>query len=262
MPTIARMLMSAGALLATCLGAAAQTASVREPPVANPKRVLFVGNSLLYYSGGLQSHVHRMAAAATPPIDLRDGFKSVHVTSAPLDQYPIDFFFSGGLGNKEPWQLLVIAGGSYDATTDAGMETYRKNVHEFDAAAKKAGARIAILWMPAIIAPNPLAKTDLAKKTEDMVLAAAKEVDAFVIPIALAYREAYRLRPDLRLQMAYDGNHGTLAGQYLSAAVVFASLYKQSPVGNPYNYFGALDDDTRAFVQKVADDTVKTFYGR
>ena len=41
-----------------------------------------------------------------------------------------------------------------------------------------------------------------------------------------------------------------------------APLVKKSPVGNPYDYFGALDRDTRAFVQKIADETVRRFYGR
>ena len=42
----------------------------------------------------------------------------------------------------------------------------------------------------------------------------------------------------------------------------YASLYERSPVGNPYDYVGALDRDTRAFVQKVADETVRKFYSR
>ncbi len=60
--------------------------------------------------------------------------------------------------------------------------------------------------------------------------------------------------------MDYDGYHTTVAGQYLSAAVVFASVYGRSPVGNSYDYFGALDKDTAAFLQKVAYDTVQKFY--
>jgi hypothetical protein len=44
--------------------------------------------------------------------------------------------------------------------------------------------------------------------------------------------------------------------------VVYASLYERSPVGNPYDYFGALDNETKEFVQKVAHETVRKFYGR
>jgi hypothetical protein len=44
--------------------------------------------------------------------------------------------------------------------------------------------------------------------------------------------------------------------------VVYATLYERSPVGNPYDYFGVIDQDTKEFVQKLADDTVRKFFGR
>ena len=59
-----------------------------------------------------------------------------------------------------------------------------------------------------------------------------------------------------------DYFHPTLAGQYLAAAGGYGSLYGKSVVGNPYDYFGALDKDTKEFVQKVADETVRKFFGR
>ena len=36
----------------------------------------------------------------------------------------------------------------------------------------------------------------------------------------------------------------------------------KSPIGNPFDYFGPLDKHTRAFVQKVADETVRKFFAR
>jgi hypothetical protein len=32
--------------------------------------------------------------------------------------------------------------------------------------------------------------------------------------------------------------------------------------GNPYDYYGQIDKETAAFLQKVADDTVAKFLGR
>ena len=37
---------------------------VKKSPVDTPLRVLFVGSSIMYYAGGLQTHTHRIAAAA------------------------------------------------------------------------------------------------------------------------------------------------------------------------------------------------------
>lgn len=88
------------------------------------------------------------------------------------------------------------------------------------------------------------------------------EVGALVIPVGLAFEEAYRRKPDLQLHKTYDGSHPNMFGTYLAACVVFASLYGKSPVGNAYDYFGAVDKDSAAYLQQVAEDTVKKFYGR
>lgn len=239
--------------------------AVTASPVASPKRILFIGNSLVYYSGGLQTHVHRMAGADTPPIELKDGYKSVHITGAGLNQYPIDFLVTpGNLGIKEPFELVVLAGNSQDGSSEARRVLYRQKVIEFDAAIKKNGGKTVLYWLPAMVKPgaDPAADTELSRATAQMMLSVGNEVGAMVIPTTLAFQEAYRQRPGLKLQVDYDGNHPTLAGQYLAASVVYASLYGRSPVGNPYDYFGALDKDTKSFVQEVAFDTVNKFYGR
>ena len=168
----------------------------------------------------------------------------------------------GNVGFKEPFEIVVLAGSIQEAMTDAARALYRKTVIEFDAVIKKHGGRTALLWLPAVVKPNPLADSDMFRRTEDMMLSVGNEVGALIIPVGLAYQEAYRQRPDIKLQMDYDGSHPTLAGQYLAAGVVYGSLYGKSPVGNPYDYFGALDKDTKAFVQEVADQTVRKFYGR
>ena len=236
---------------------------ITRSPVESPKRVLFLGNSLMYYNGGLQTHAHRIAAAGDPPLELRDGFKSVHITSAFLHHYPIEFLVTQeNVGVKEPYQIVVLAGSIQEAMSDANRARYRKTVIEFDKVIKKHGGRTALLWLPAVVKPNPLADSDMFSKTEDMMLSVGNEVGALIIPVGLAYHEAYRQKAGIKLQMGYDGSHPTLAGQYLAAGVVYGSLYGKSTAGNPYDYFGALDTDTKSFVQKVADETVRKFYGR
>ena len=237
--------------------------AVKQSPVDTPKRVLFIGNSLVYYNGALQTHTHRIAAAATPPLIVRDGYKSVHITSAYLHHYPIDFLVKPeNVGFKEPFDIVVLAGSIQEAMTEADRARYRQTVLRFDAAIRKAGAHTTLLWLPAVVKPNPLADSDMYKLSEQMMLSVGNEIGALIIPVAMAYQEAYRQRPGIKLQMGYDGSHPTLAGQYLAAAVVYGSFYGKSAIGNPYDYFGALDRDTKEFVQKVADETVRKFFGR
>ena len=204
-----------------------------------------------------------MDSADKSPLNLKDGYKSVHITGANLSQYPIEFLMTtGNLGNKEPYELVVLAGNSLDASTDEGRARYRQKVVEFDGVIKSKGARTALIWLPAFAPTSAQGQSDLGKKTQDMVISAGNEIGALVIPLGAAFAEAYRRRPDLKLQVGYDNNHPTLAGQYLSASTVYASVYNRSPVGNPYDYFGALDADTRLFLQTVAEETVKKFFGR
>ena len=250
-------------ITSAALGQQAPAPTLKESPVANPSRVLFIGNSLVYYNGALQTHIHRIAAAATPPVNFRSGYKSVHIAGASLQHYPVDFLVTpGNIGIKEPFQIVVLAGNTQDAMSDANRALYRKKVVEHDGLIRKNGGRTALLWLPAVVKPHPQADADMFGKTESLVLSVANEVGALVIPVAPAYREAYRQRPGIKLQMDYDGSHPTVAGQYLAAGVVYATLYGKSPVGNPYDYFGALDKDTREFVQKVADEAVRKFFGR
>ena len=248
---------------AMALAQEAPAPTVKHLPGDAPKRVLFIANSLIYYSGGLQTHVHRLDSADKNPFNLKDGYKSVHITGANLANYPIEFLTTpGNLGPKEPYELFVLGGNSQDAATDEGRARYRQKVKEFDDAIKSRAGRTALLWLPAFAPNSPLGASDLGKKTEDMMLAVGNEVGALIIPLAPAFKEAYHRRPDLKLQVGYDANHPTLVGQYLSACVVYASIYGRSPVGNSYDYFGALDPETRLFVQTIAEETVKKFYGR
>ena len=246
------------------MGQPALAPVVKKSPVDTPLRVLFVGSSIMYYAGALQTHTHRIAAAANPPLDLRPGFTSVHITTGALHHYPLEHYLKpGNLDKKEPFQVVVLGGNFRDGLTDAGRAKYRQTVIEFDAIIKKHGGRTALYWLPPHGKPGgPIPPAELARRLEEMTLSVGNEVGAFIIPVGLAFQEAYRQRPGIKLQVDYDEYHPTLAGQYLAASVVYASVYDRSPVGNPYDYFGALDKDTKAFVQRVADDTVRKFFGR
>jgi len=79
--------------------------------------------------------------------------------------------------------------------------------------------------------------------------------------LALPLEEAYRRHPELVLHKS-DGTHPTLIGTYLAASTVYAAVYGKSPVGNPYEYYGAIDSVTAKKLQQVAQDTVERFYRR
>ena len=54
-------------------------------------------------------------------------------------------------------------------------------------------------------------------------------------PVGLAFQRSQKENPDIEL-FTPDKRHPSKAGTYLMAAVIYASLYKVSPIGNTYDY--------------------------
>ena len=86
---------------------------------------------------------------------------------------------------------------------------------------------------------------------------AANDNDVFVIPAGLAFACSISQRPDLNLHAA-DKRHPSLLGTYLGACTVYASLFKNSPVG--VKYTAGIDEATAKFLQTVAWETVQAYF--
>lgn len=251
--------------LAACIGCAGAqpVPAVKQRQVELPARILFVGNSYFYYNDSLHNHVRRIVIAADPALEKALQYKSATIGAAPLAHHDVKGLLAPGrLGMKQPYDVVILQGNSGDALADARRASFREKVLEFSADIAKTGAKTALYMTHAYVAPNKEASPDMMRKVEDMYLAAGNEAGALVIPVGLAFEEAYRQRPGIQLHKTYDGSHPDLIGTYLAACVVYASLYGKSPVGNAYDYYGKLDRETAAFLQRVAEETVRRFYAR
>lgn len=256
------LLLVAGVLTAG-LCAAAPAPQIKAPQVDTPTRVLFVGNSYLYYGDSLHNHVRRMAVAADPGLEKKMAYKSATIGGASLAHHNIDHLTQPGrIGVKEPFELVILQGGSFAPLSEKRRAEFREKVIEFNKVITERGGKTALYLTHAYVAPHKQAKPENIRLTEDLYVSVGKEVGALVIPVGLAFEEAYRRKPDIKLHKDYDGSHPELIGTYLAACTVYASIYGKSPVGNSYDYFGKIDKETAAFLQQVAHDTVKQFYGR
>jgi len=254
-----------GLLLAACVSlAAAQPApAVKKPQVDTPKKILFVGNSYLYYNDSIHNHYRRLVAEGGIATEKDQTIKIVTIGGAPLAHHDVKGLLEPGrLGMKSAYDVVVLQGNSGAALSDARRKSFHDKVVEFNAEIVKTGAKTALYMTHAYVAPNKNASPDMVRKVEDLYVSTGNEVGALVIPVGLAFEESYRRRPDFRLHKDYDGSHPNLDGSYLAACVVYASLQGKSPVGNPYDYFGAVDKASTAYLQQVAWDTVQKFYAR
>jgi len=242
---------------------AAQVPTVKYPQADTPKRILFVGNSYFYYNDSLHNHVLRLAIAGDPSIQKALQYKSATIGGAPLAHHNMQHLLTpGNLGMKQPYDVVILQENSGSALADASRASFREKATEFNSDIVKTGARTALYMTHAYVKPNKSASPDMIRKVEEMYVSVGNEIRALVIPVGLAFEEAYRRKPDIKLHKDYDGSHPDLIGTYLAACVVYASLYGRSPVGNSYDYYGKVDKDTATFLQQVAEDTVRKFYGR
>jgi hypothetical protein len=260
---LSRIVLCLVVALLSVAGVHAANPTVKQPQVDTPKRVLFVGNSYLYYNNSMHNHVRRIALAVDPAAAKAFQYKSATIGGAPLNHHNMDHLTTpGNLGIKEPFELVLMHGNSTDALSDGARARFRDKAVEFSKIIADRGGKVALYMTPAHIKPSKAAAPDMMSKTADMYVSVGNEINALVIPAGLAFEEAYRQRPEIKLHQDYDGSHPTLIGSYLAACTIYASVYGKSPVGNTYDYYGRISKEDAAFLQKVADETVKKFFGR
>lgn len=237
---------------------------VQQPQADTPSRVLFVGNSYFYYGNSLHNHVQRMVVAGNSAI--RAGqleYKSSTIGGASLAHHPIEWLTEPGrIGVKEPFQLVILADGSSQPLTEQRRANSRQLIRQHAETIRKRGGEVALYMTHVYVAPHREVKPENLALTARHYIEAANEIKAIVIPVALAFEEAYRRRPGVVLHTDFDGSHPDILGTYLAACVTYATLYAKPCKGNAYNYYGRLKAEDVAFVQEVGDDVVKRFFGR
>lgn len=179
-----------------------------------------------------------------------------------LKYHPVENYLKpGALGYNKPFDVVILQGHSASQTTPEKHENFVITVKEFDKFIKESGARTALFMTQAYSEKHKKYNPDMMELNRKGYLDAGNQVGALVIPVGLAFQAAYEKRLGIKLQKDYDGSHPDKIGTYLAACVVYASLYEQSPVGNTYHMLEPIDADTAIFLQTVAWDTVKSFYG-
>ncbi|MBX3661918.1 MAG: hypothetical protein KF804_05655 [Burkholderiales bacterium] len=255
------LLLLAALLLPPAAGAAAP--AIKAPQVDTPKRILFVGNSYLYYGDSLHNHVGRLAVAGNPSLAKALQYKSATIGGANLAHHNIEYLTEPGrIGVKEPFELVILQDGSAAPLSEERRALSMEKIREYSEIIRKRGGQVALYMNHVYVPPHKQAKPENIRLTEAHYLAAGNAVKALIIPVGLAFEEAYRRRPDIKLHKDFDGTHPELIGTYLAACVVYASVYGKSPVGNAYDYYGRISKEDAAFLQQVAEDTVKKFFGR
>lgn len=228
-----------------------------------PQRILFVGNSYLYYNDSLHNHVRRIAEELGPHAAGNYQYKSATIGGAALSHHNLDTLLEPGrLGLDQPFELVILQGGSGETLTPARRAVFHDKAVELSTKIRASGARVALYMTHAYVKPHAKFDPAMIDTISRTYVTTANDIDALVLPIGLAFERAYELRPALALHKPFDGSHPSLLGTYLGACVVYGSIYKAPVSGMDYDYFGKVSKRDAQFLQRVADETVSAFFAR
>ena len=230
---------------------------------SNPERVLFVGNSYLYYNDSLHNHLRRMVEEKNPSRKENMGYKSATIGGSILAHHNLTHLLdSQNIGINEPFELVIIQGGSGEVLVKDSRDSFAINAERMIKEIKNKGAE-ALLYMNHPYVPHhELYDPKMIEKIRYTYLNAGNKNNVIVAPIGLAYMNAYKERPEIKLHKSFDGSHPDLLGTYLSACVLYATIYKKPSSDVDYNYYDAISPEDQKFLQNIADNTVNEFFRR
>ncbi len=234
-------------------------------PVAAPKTALWVGNSFFYYNNSMHGHVGLLLAAARPN---ERGYRSTSATisGSGLNWQDLEAHFRpGGVGAysfdrdnnvvfntfDKPFDVVIMMDCSQCPIHPELSKLFYETTAKDSAIARSHGAE-PVFFMSWAYADKP----EMTEQLAAAYLKAGAANRARVVPAGYAFARSIARRPDVQLYVA-DKRHPTLAGTYLAACTVLATVYGISPVGNAYT--AGLAPDVAAHLQATAWETVQAF---
>ena len=215
-----------------------------------PKRILFVGNSYLYYNDSVHNHVERMLIEHYDDEDIIT--KSATIGGSRLNNHNIEHLLDyTNLQLDRQIDLLIMQGGSKEVTTSELRSIFTDTAVNYSKKAQKIGIETALYMTHAYLDNDPRYEPNLIEKIKLAYYDAGKKSNSKVAPVGIAYEMAYKERPKIMLHHP-DGTHPGLLGTYLGSYVVFSMITNSSPEGLKYNYLDQISDDDLVFLQKIA----------
>ncbi len=229
-----------------------------------PNALLWAGNSFFYYNNSMHGHVGSLLNAAGVRGTRQT---SVTISGAGLDWHDVASHFQPGTGMARysftptndvafnqfdrAYDMVLMMDCSQCPIHPKLQQAFHDTAKRHAEAVRRAGAEPA-LFLSWAYQDQPQMTEQLA--TEYVKAGRANQMR--VVPAGPAFAASIAKRPDINLY-APDKRHPSLAGTYLGAAVVMATLFKKSPVGNSYT--AGLPADVAQHLQTVAWETAQSF---
>ena len=227
----------------------------------NPERILFIGNSYLYYNDSLHNHLRRMVEEAFPSKVDNLEFKSATIGGSRLSHHNIDHLLNHkNLSVSKPFDLVILQGGSGEVLSKKSRNEFAKQSHKLIKKIRKAGSEPALYMIHAYGKSHKKYDPNMINKVIKTYEASGIKNKVLILPVGIAFEKAYELDESIELHKFFDGSHPDILGTYLAASVLYASIYKKDPTLIDYDYFGTVNAKDRDFLQNVAKTTVEEYY--
>ena len=262
---------SAFSLLALLSSCATTTQSTAPTQAAAPMKAanelrsfLWVGNSFFYYNNSMHGHVGNMSRTMSPAVALRG--VSLTISGSGSDWHDVQSYLRPDaigrysfVGDNEirfnppgrQFDAVIMMDCSQCPVHPELKGIFHTQMKKHSDAAKANGVR-PILFLSWAYKDKP----EMTQQLADAYVAAAKANGAMVIPAGPAFAKAIAKRPALELYQP-DKRHPSVAGTYLAAATMIATVTGQSPVSSTYT--AGLDADLAKFLRETAWETVREF---
>lgn len=251
------------------IASATQHSFVKAATENPPKSILYVGNSFMYYNNSLHGMTNRLANSIPNNKAASHRSTSVTISGSGIDWHDLESYLRpDGLGRYsfvgDNEVRFNPPGRQYDTvilmdcsqcpvhpTLSKVFFEYSKK-HAETARSKGVEPMLLMTWAYAD-------KPEMTKGLADAYTEAGRLNNAHVIPAGLAFAASIAKRPDLNLYVP-DKRHPSLAGTYLTAATIVASIWNVSPVDSTFT--GGLAPEIAKHLQQIAWDTVRAYHNR
>jgi hypothetical protein len=210
--------------------------------------VLIVGDSFTEVQGGLETHLRALAGSMSRPRTLT-----------------VDRASQGGstlqMLREVPAVLQAIRAGGHDVVVlqddipeyvGHSVEPFKEQVRWFNQEIRARNGRPVLFMAWAYERLNWVTLATIAQAHTAMGV----ELGLAVAPVGLAFEASMVQRPQLDM-LDTDREHQSLAGMYLAACVVYATIFRESPEGASW-FPPGLSADQAAFLQRVAWTTASS----
>lgn len=210
-----------------------------------PQRILFIGNSITYFNGGVDEHTMNLANNINPDL----GIECNSITGG---GWTLEMHYNN------PATIDEITNGNYDMVILQEMTSRPVNdpdlfyfyASALDSVITDSGAETAFFFSWPF-------ESEFDTMIEQQAAAynyIGQQLNAPVFPIARAWQYSLQHNPEIELYLP-DGNHPSVQGTYLACCAFYAFIWNESPIGATYINDPAISDNERDALQQNAWNT-------